>query len=99
VLTVEPGAIVEWINIGDDFHTAASITPTARIEGISLLDLSSTDGWDSGLLGSGETYKRRLNAVGSYYYYDHENPAYIGLIVVEEKEGHQIYLPLVLRNG
>jgi uncharacterized repeat protein (TIGR01451 family) len=101
VLTVEPGAIVEWTNIGDAPHTATSITPTARIEGVGLLDLSNTDGWDSGLLGSGETYKRQLNTVGSYYYYDHENPAYTGLIVVEEavEEKYPIYLPLVLRNG
>jgi plastocyanin len=95
VLTVETGAVIEWVNVGNDYHTTTSITPSARIEELSLFAPGYTDGWDSGLLGSGESYKRQLNTAGSYYYHDHENTAYTGLIVVEGES--LLYLPLVLK--
>jgi uncharacterized repeat protein (TIGR01451 family) len=95
VLKVEAGAVIEWVNVGDEIHTTTSVTPSARIEGLGLLAPTYTDGWDSGLLSSGESYKRQLNTVGSYYYHDHENTAYTGLIVVEGES--LLYLPLVLK--
>jgi hypothetical protein len=57
--------------------------------------LGPTDGWDSGLLGSGDSYRRRLTTPGSYTYHDHENTAYTGLVVVE---GETLYLPVVIRG-
>lgn len=97
VLTVAPGDIVEWINIGEEAHTSTSMTPTAHLEGMTVQALTPTDAWDSGLLASGESYQRQLNTVGSYTYYDHENAPYTGMIVVQGAQ--QIYLPLVLRNA
>jgi plastocyanin len=96
VLTVASGDIIEWINIGDEIHTTSSTTPTTHLEGLRLMALGPTDGWDSGLLGSGDSYKRRLTAPGSYTYHDHENTAYTGLVVVE---GETLYLPIVMRGG
>jgi hypothetical protein len=37
-----------------------------------------------------------LTSPGSYTYYDHENTAYTGLVVVE---GEILYLPIVMRGG
>jgi uncharacterized repeat protein (TIGR01451 family) len=96
VLTVKPGDIIEWINVGDEIHTTSSTTPTTHLEGLRLMALGPTDGWDSGLLESGDSYKRRLTSPGSYTYYDHENTAYTGLVVVE---GATLYLPIVMRSG
>jgi plastocyanin len=96
VLTVQPGDVIRWINVGDEVHTSTSITPTARTEGLRLLAPIDTDAWDSGLLNSGESYKRQLDTAGSYYYHDHENTAYTGLIVVQAEQA--VYLPLIIKS-
>ena len=43
---------------------------------------TNTAGWDSGLLDSGESYSRRFDTLGTFTYYDHENPALKGTIKV-----------------
>jgi plastocyanin len=98
MLTVQPGDIIQWINVGDELHTSTSISPAAHMEGLGLLTPTYTDAWDSGLLSSGESYKRQLNTSGSYYYYDHESIGHpnFGLIVVQ---GTTIYLPIVIKNN
>ncbi len=93
-LVVEPGAVVAWLNTDLDWHTTTSLTPTVIYAGAGLTALGSRDGWDSGLLDAGDVYHRRLDAVGTYTYYDHQNGVSIGTIEVL----YRIYLPLVMRQ-
>jgi len=97
ILTVEPGAVIKWLNVdvAGASHTTTSITPTALITA-NTRALAHTDGWDSGLLSPGESYSRQLNTIGDYTYQDSENSAYSGMVIVRAKQF--IYLPLVLKN-
>ncbi|RME44147.1 MAG: hypothetical protein D6796_12165 [Caldilineae bacterium] len=95
VLTVEPGAVVKWVNVDANPHTTTSITPTARITATGRIALDATDGWDSGLLNGGDSFVRQLNTAGTYTYHDHENTAYTGVVIVQSKA--QLYLPLILK--
>ncbi len=98
VLTVEPGAVIKWLNVDTEggLHSTYSITPTALITP-NTRALAHTDGWDSGLLNPGESYYRQLDTVGTYTYQDTQNTAYTGIVVVKETT-YSIYLPLVLKN-
>ncbi len=100
VLEVEPGAIIAWVNVGDEVHTSTSLTPTvtystASQSHVHLLDLSGSDGWDSGLLNTGDSYHRQLSTEGTYTYYDYENPLYQGVVIVKpyQEPGIRIVTP------
>jgi uncharacterized repeat protein (TIGR01451 family) len=95
ILTVQPGSIIEWVNIDDNVHSATSVTPTVSCDACAAA-LGSSDGWDSGLLNNGEVYKRQLNTVGTYTYRDESNPTATATIIVENPS-HVIYLPTVAR--
>ncbi|MFQ5576230.1 MAG: hypothetical protein ACE5G8_04495 [Anaerolineae bacterium] len=97
VLTVVPGAVIQWVNIDGNQHTTTSLTPTVRTTTTARLAAPGpTDGWDSGLLNSGAVYKRQLNTIGQYSYYDHQNSAYTGLVIVQAT--NTVDLPLSIKN-
>jgi len=98
IVTVQPGAVIEWVNLDVDGHTATS----------DDLALSAASGaaairWDSGLLTGGESYKLRLNSTGTFTYVDRTNPANTATIIVSQATGNPdaeqvlIYLPVVQR--
>lgn len=97
VLTVEPGTIIEWTNVDVAEHTASSEN-AASAAGLNANGIV----FDSGLLGSGESYKFQVNEEGTFTVFDRTNPANSATVVVEEAEVVQpqenaIYLPLVQR--
>lgn len=98
VLEVPAGSVVEWINLDSEVHSSTSVTPTVSCETCSA-SLSSSDGWDSGLLTSGEAYKRELTALGTYVYQDAENPTVTATILVvetvNESPQERLFLPFV----
>lgn len=74
-LEVVQGSVVEWTNnevLDGVWHTTTSDVD-ARTD---------TRGWDSGLLDSGDSYRRRFDTLGTFTYYDHENPSLKGTIKV-----------------
>ncbi|MBX3053759.1 MAG: hypothetical protein KF753_19930 [Caldilineaceae bacterium] len=98
VLTVEPGATVEFVNMDVALHSSRSTSP-APSYGAEAAELKSSDAWDSGLLDNGASYKRTLTSTGTYTYADAVNPAVTATIIVEEAAAPQInlYLPAVVR--
>lgn len=98
VLTVAPGAVVQFINMDVALHSARSTSPAPEYS-VQAAELGSSDAWESGLLGTGESYKRVLTSEGSYSYADAVNPATTGTILVEQPAAPQIqvYLPGVSR--
>ena len=58
-------------------------------------------GWDSGLLTTGESYKRQLSAEGTYTYRDSANPDATATIIVKQtvpvSTAKTIFLPLIAR--
>ncbi len=104
VLSVLPGSVIAWVNQDSVVHATVSLTPTVLFE-MSAASLGSSDGWDSGLLSGGDSYKRQLATLGSYTYYDSENPTATGTILVVEKlkdpeeptADRHLYLPTVTR--
>ncbi len=109
VLTVAPGAVIEWTNVGDGLHSSTSITPTVSVGNSQAADInergaSANGAWDSGLLTPGSSYKRQLTTEGIYTYRDSENPASTATIVVAKAEEviqppttSVIFLPVVSR--
>ncbi len=97
VVTVAPGTVIEFINVSSPLRGARSITPTAEYTGPSRL--KSTDAFDSGLLASGESYKRKLTTEGTYTYVDPSRPTVSGSIIVEQTATaeQKIFLPAVSR--
>jgi plastocyanin len=92
VLTVELGAVIEWVNVGADSHSATSTSPTV------VSPAAAANGWDSGLLGASEAFKTRLNVVGTYTYRDAQNPLSTATIIVQQGGSalnHSIFLPTV----
>jgi plastocyanin len=89
-LTVAPGTIIEWLNLG---------TGEQRV----LLEANgSATQWDSGLLTTGESYTVRLDDEGVYSVTDAENSLNQATIIVEEErsptdEQLSIYLPFIRR--
>jgi len=78
-LTVPVGSVVEWVNT----ETAEGNEHTTT----SNLDAREyTAGWDSGLLDMGDSYRRRLNQVGTFPYADHEDSNLVGTIKVCQTE-------------
>ncbi|MEZ4832572.1 MAG: GEVED domain-containing protein [Caldilineaceae bacterium] len=99
VVTVAPGATIEWINADAALHSSTSITPSVEFQGPAAASLSADSGaWDSGLLASGATYRRQLNTVGTYTYRDVNNPDLTATIIVEEADTSlRLYLPGVAK--
>ena len=99
VVKVAPGATIEWINVDSGLHSTTSITPAVSFDSPAAASLSADNGaWDSGLLGSGSTYRRQLNILGQYTYRDSRNPDLTATIIVEEVDTTRyIFLPAVSR--
>jgi plastocyanin len=84
LLRVEPGSVVEWLNLGLDEVAVGG------------------DGWESGALATGGSYKRKLDAEGTFEYRNSNQGTRGAIIVaVEEHELPQVsgavFLPLVTR--
>ncbi|MCP4539360.1 MAG: DUF11 domain-containing protein [Chloroflexi bacterium] len=94
VLWVPPGAVVQWVNVDVQDHTATSVAS----DGSGTI---GTGGWDSGVLAAGELYLFQLDMAETYVYQDGENPSNTGLIIVDPDliGAGNIYLPLVLKNS
>lgn len=59
----------------------------------TLNPLTSTLGWDGGMLTPGQTYRRQFITPGTYTYTD--GAGHAGQVVVSS---YRIYLPLALRD-
>ena len=91
--------MIEWINAGGEVHSSTSITPAVKLEGAAAAAIAADNGaWDSGLLQTGESYKRQLNVEGTYTYQDATNPNSTATIIVKQAEANnKVYLPVVSR--
>ena len=95
VLAVEPGDIIEWVNVDGTVHSTSFVTTTVTGGGRSL---TSADSWESGLLSAGDSYKRQLTTPATYTYQDDANPAYTAQIVVTLGK-QKLYLPLIKKDA
>jgi plastocyanin len=93
VLVVPVGTVIAWVNVDSEVHSSTSVTPTLQ-GGMGASDLGSDDAWDSGLLGSGQSYQHQLTGVGTYTYQDGDDAVRTGSIVAQD----MIYLPIVFRQ-
>jgi hypothetical protein len=97
VLVVPSGSAVAWAaemipNIRPESRRQYTDDPVLRL--LSALNpLTSTLGWDGGMMAPGQIYVRRMNAAGSYSYND--GLGHVGLVIVAD---HSVYLPLVARQ-
>lgn len=92
-LEVQPGAVVEWVNLDTVGHTATSKNAqTAEVAANGV-------NWDSGLLLTGERYKFSLTAEGAFSVVDSANPANTATIVVKQAPAatNAIFLPMITR--
>jgi hypothetical protein len=80
--------------VDSEHHASTSVTPTLQGGVFAVTGPSSDGGWDSGLLGTDQSYKQQLDTVGTYTYQDGENAIHTGQIIIR----HMIYLPVVLRQ-
>jgi uncharacterized repeat protein (TIGR01451 family) len=102
IVTVEPGTVIEWINAGTGVHSSTSITPSVSFDGVAAAGLNAgSAGWDSGLLTTGESYKRQLTAEGTYTYRDSANPDATATIIVKQSTTvvveRKMHLPLIMK--
>ncbi|MCB0089605.1 MAG: hypothetical protein KDE54_16980, partial [Caldilineaceae bacterium] len=95
VVTVAPGSVIEWVNAGEAAHSTMSTADAASAA-------QAAESWDSGLLNTGESYKRTLATEGTYSYQDASDPSITGTIIVKkasvtepEPTAKEIFLPLV----
>ena len=100
VITVEPGTVLEWINAGTAVHSSTSITPSVSFDDAAAAGATAgSAGWDSGLLTTGESYKRQLSTEGTYLYRDSANPDATATIIVKASTpvvtSSKIYLPMI----
>ena len=100
VLTVEPGAVIEWINLDTGDHSATSTSPAVNAPGVA-----HSGGWDSGLLVAGAGYKIRVESEGTYNYGDRTDSSVAGtLIVVADEPGttggadHLTFMPVIVNR-
>lgn len=82
-ISVRAGQRVVWRNTGSVAHTIT----TVRAKASRPADAAVPDGaraWDSGFVGAGERYARRLTVPGVYRYFctPHEGARMVGTIVV-----------------
>ncbi len=100
VVTIPANGSVEWISTLDATATAADLArlnanPVLQPRSGGALDpLTSTLGFDGGLLLPGQVYRRQFIEPGIYIYTDGSGHTATVQVTVE----HKIYLPLVLRN-
>jgi plastocyanin len=96
-IDVQVGDSVEWFSTltGDDAQEIARLTQDPVLRPVSSLDpLTSTLGWDGGMLAPGLVYRRQFVEEGAYAYSD--NAGHTGTVVVHG--GQRTYLPLILRH-
>lgn len=103
VITVAPGTVIEWINAGTTVHSSSSITPSVSYGDPAAAGLTAgSAGWDSGLLTTGESYKRQLNTEGTYIYRDSVNPDATATIIVKQvaptETATMLYLPVISKQ-
>ncbi|MEZ4658809.1 MAG: GEVED domain-containing protein [Caldilineaceae bacterium] len=98
VVTVEPGSVIEWVNAGEAAHSTVSAPNVVQAA-------QGGESWDSGLLNTGESYKRTLTTEGTYSYQDATDPSITGTIIVKkasvtppEPTAKEIFLPLVQKQ-
>jgi hypothetical protein len=86
--------VIQWVNVDIQDHTATSTDPALDYPGGV-----GNGGWDSGVLGAGDSYLSQMSVTGTLTYQDGENPFNTGVIIVDPSlaGGSVIYLPLVLR--
>ncbi len=99
-LTIPVNGSVEWISTLGKSATAADLArfntnPLLQPRSGGALDpLTSTLGFDGGLLLPGQVYRRQFTEPGTYTYTDGAGHT----ATIEVIAGHKIYLPLVLRH-
>jgi plastocyanin len=71
-LRISAGTEVTWVNCDPSAGTLDKHTST-----------SDTPGWDSGLFGEGESYKRTFSGGGSFPYHCTPHPAMKGVVIVQ----------------
>ncbi len=92
-VTIPTGGSITWQTTLDasatpDTYNALMLNPLTRL--LSALDpLSNSDGWDSGMLRPGSSYKRTFMKPGTYIYTD--GYGHSGEVVVQ----NAIFLPMV----
>ena len=96
VLRITPGTVVGWLNVDVEPHTATSLAPVGGPGTPHAPEPGGSEAWDSGLLFAGDVYQRQLDTLGAALYYDGENPANNGLVIVEQAA---VYLPFVVLSG
>lgn len=83
-VTITQGDSVRWTNLDAVNHT-------------STADTGQSDFWDSGLLGTNQSYLRQYNIVGSFGYHCTPHPFMTGTVIVEQitevKSGEDHNLP------
>jgi plastocyanin len=95
LLEIKAGDVVEWLNVDAKVHTTRFVTDA--LTGSSRA-LTNDDGWDSGLLGSGGSYKYRFMTSGSYTYQDPGNPIIYTAQIIVSDDLKYIYLPVVIKE-
>lgn len=80
VLTIKPGQVIEWVNVGDVGHSVANGDDAE----VSAQGGSGT--WNSGLLQSGSSYKRQFASEGTFTVQDPNNPSLTATVIVTEEE-------------
>jgi len=85
VVWVNPGGTVTWKNVDEDPHSTAAYAPD---NGKPRRTPDGTQGWDSGILGTGETFTQTFDAEGVYDYYclPHESLGMVGEVVVGQPD-------------
>lgn len=89
VVRIPVGGVVEWINGAPGARAASSTTTPVSAQSAG----STTVSWSSGMMMTGESYKRQFDTVGTYTYFDPSNPQFSAIVIVERT----VYLPLVSR--
>ncbi len=68
-ITIQPGDSVQWNQTGAQPHSTTS-------------DVSSTEVWDSGVMGTGASYTHQFNNAGSFGYFCTVHPFMTGTVIV-----------------
>lgn len=91
LLNVPVGAIVEWINLDAQDHSATLLPDGGAAQ------TAATAAWDSGALAPGASYKVQVRAAGSFTYGDRFVAENAGTLVVQAAAAAQnyLYLPAV----
>ena len=81
--TISVGDTVIWINAGDMPHTSTDQPGLAGVDAHNVLPEDAST-WDSGLLGSGTTFRAVFDVPGDYTYlcFLHETAGMVGRLAV-----------------